>query len=490
MRRWRRGTSFSESKIVFEGAVGDISVSAAVDHSASQSGVLFVRRVAFFDVEAHLERPGQARQKLDLPVEISLDLHRGWLLVKPRLDWMIGGVTYPAGCLATIEIDAFLAGERTFAILFTPTDRRILDGWITTSRHVVLSILDNVRSRVEIAAPPTAGDPSWRVTPYAGLPEAATISLTPLYDDGPPDSDAFLAIAADFITPTTLYLCEAAREPEILKQQPAQFDASGLEITQHEAVSTDGVKVPYFQVARKGLILDGSHPTRLSGYGGFAISNLPRYAPVLGALWLARGGVYVLANIRGGGEFGDAWHLAGRREGKKLAHDDFAAVAQDLIRRGVTAPKHLSAEGGSNGGLLVGSMLTRYPELFGAIWCQVPLLDMRRYTALPPGASWIAEYGDPDQPDDWAFMQSFSPYQQVTANRPYPPMLLTTSTRDDRVHPGHARKMAARLQALGYPVMLYENTEGGHGGAADKDQAALIAAMGAAFLRGAIGKPV
>ncbi len=488
VRRWRRGTAFSQSEIVFEGAEADISVWASVGHSPAHPFTLFVRRVAFFDLEAEVELPNQPRRKLDLPIDVSIDLHDGWLLVKPRSDWTIGGQTHPAGSLLTISLAAFLAGERRFASLFTPTARRILDGWITTSRHLALSILDNVRSRVEIAIPPEETGGAWRVAPYPGLPEAASISLSPLHDDGPPDSDAFVAVAADFVTPTTLYLCEAGAAPQVLKQQPAQFDAAGLEITQHEAISIDGVAIPYFQVSRRGMALDGSHPTRLTGYGGFAISLLPRYAPVLGKLWLERGGVYVMANIRGGGEFGDSWHSAGRREGKKLAHDDFAAVARDLIRRGVTSAKHLSAEGGSNGGLLVGAMLTRYPELFGAIWCQVPLLDMRRYTALPPGASWVAEYGDPDKPEDWAFIQGFSAYQQVEPGRSYPPILLTTSTRDDRVHPGHARKMAAKLTDLGYRVYFYENAEGGHGGAADKRQAALIAALGGAFLESTIGQ--
>ena len=488
IRRWRRGTAFSESEIVFAGQASDIAVWTSVDHGSDYPATLLGRRIGFFDLEAFLEPKGQERQKLDLPTGITLDLHRGWLLIKPRLDWTVDGQTHPAGSLLTISATAFLAGSRAFTALFSPTPRRILDGWISTSQHIILSVLDTVRSRVEIAIPPESVEGRWTIAPYHGLPETATISLSPLHDEGPPDSNVFLAIAADFITPSTIYLCEQGQAPAIVKQQPAQFDASGLEITQHEAISVDGTRIPYFQVARKNLPLDGSHPTRLSGYGGFAISNLPRYAPVLGALWLARGGVYVLANIRGGGEFGDAWHAAGQRAGKKLAHDDFAAVAQDLIRRGVTSPPHLSAEGGSNGGLLVGSMLTRYPDLFGAIWCQVPLLDMRRYTALPPGASWIAEYGDPEKPEDWAFIQTFSPYQQLVPGRNYPPILLTTSTRDDRVHPGHARKMAARLLEIGYPAMLYENAEGGHGGAADKEQAAVIAALGIAFLRNQIWK--
>ena len=243
------------------------------------------------------------------------------------------------------------------------------------------------------------------------------------------------------------------------------------------------MRIPYFQIGRAGLAHDGSNAVLLAGYGGFQISELPYYSAATGKLWLERGGVHVIANIRGGGEFGPNWHKAGMRAGKKLAHDDFAAVAKDLIARGVTRPERLACVGGSNGGLLVGNMLTRYPELFGAIQCAVPLLDMKRYTKLTAGSSWISEYGDPDNIDDWAFLREVSAYQATEAGRPYPPILLTTSARDDRVHPGHARKMAARLLALGYRVYFYEPPEGGHAGATDNAQAAFNVALGFAFFR-------
>jgi prolyl oligopeptidase len=241
--------------------------------------------------------------------------------------------------------------------------------------------------------------------------------------------------------------------------------------------SQDGTRVPYFQIAPKDLVLDGKRPTLQYGYGGFELSLQPEYSGSLGRAWLEQGGVYVIANIRGGGEYGPRWHQAALKANRPRAYEDFAAVAQDLIARGVTAPAHLAAMGGSNGGLLIGNMLTHYPQLFGALVSQVALLDMRRYTQLSAGASWMAEYGDPDEPAEWAWIRTFSPYQNLRADASYPPLLLTTSTRDDRVGPVHARKMAAKMQALGYVADFYENIEGGHGGAADNRQAAFMRAL-------------
>jgi prolyl oligopeptidase len=266
----------------------------------------------------------------------------------------------------------------------------------------------------------------------------------------------------------------------VLKESPSAFDASGLAVTRHEAVSVDGERIPYYQIGPRAQ--HDPRPAVLYGYGGFSVSMTPGYLGGIGKTWLERGHVWVVANIRGGGEFGATWHKAGMREGKRLSHDDFAAIAQDLVRRGVTAEKQLAAYGGSNGGLLVGNMLTRYPELFGAIWCTVPLLDMQRYTRLLAGPSWVAEYGDPDKPEDWAYMAGFSAYQNLQEGREYPPVLLVTSRRDDRVHPGHARKMAAKLEAMKQRVLFYEPDDGGHG-AANKKQAAFLTALGLSFLR-------
>ncbi|MFN7778470.1 MAG: prolyl oligopeptidase family serine peptidase, partial [Betaproteobacteria bacterium] len=287
----------------------------------------------------------------------------------------------------------------------------------------------------------------------------------------------------DFTTPTTLHwrTVGGAAAPA-LKTAPRFFDATGLVTQQFEAVSRDGTKIPYFVVMRKGTEFNGRNPTLLYGYGGFTVSELPRYSGVIGKGWLEPGGVFVLANLRGGGEFGPEWHRAAQKENKQRTWDDMAAVAEDLIKRGITAPQHLGIMGGSQGGLLVTSVMTQRPELFGAVVAQVPLVDMLRYHKLLAGASWIAEYGDPDKPEERAFIARYSPYQNVKKDAKYPRLFLVTSTRDDRVHPGHARKMSARMSEQGHDVLYFENVEGGHGAAADNAQAARMWAQTFSFL--------
>jgi prolyl oligopeptidase len=333
----------------------------------------------------------------------------------------------------------------------------------------------------------TPGAGGWTRQPLRGAPDLVTVGAWPVDAD---ESDDYFMTVTGFTTPTTLLHGTAGgAAPEALKRLPAFFDARGLEVSQHQAVSADGTRVPYFQVSRAGLPLDGQSPTLLNGYGGFEISEVPFYSGLVGSAWLERGGVFVLANIRGGGEFGPRWHQAALREKRPRAYEDFIAVAEDLVRRQVTTPARLGAMGGSNGGLLVGNMVTRRPDLFGAIVCQVPLLDMRRYHLLLAGASWMGEYGNPDDPAEWAFIEGFSPYHQLKAGTRYPPTLFTTSPRDDRVHPGHARKMMARMMEAKQPVLYYENIEGGHGGAADNKQAAHMWALGYTFLWQQLGGP-
>jgi prolyl oligopeptidase len=288
----------------------------------------------------------------------------------------------------------------------------------------------------------------------------------------------------DPVTPPALALVSPGAAPAILKRAPQAFDAAGLAVTRHEAESEDGERIPYVQIGPPGA--EGDAPVHLSGYGGFRIPVLPYYRLAVGKLWLERGGTAVVASIRGGGEFGTRWHDAGRRANKRLSHDDFAAVAADLVRRGVTRPERIAAEGASNGGLLVANMLTRYPERFGALFCTIPLADMRLYARLLAGASWVQEYGDPDKPEDWAFLRNYSAYHLATPGRCYPPILLATTRKDDRVHPGHARKLAAKLQAMGYEAYFYEPAAGGHGYGKDNRERAAIVALGYTFLRRAI----
>jgi prolyl oligopeptidase len=294
-----------------------------------------------------------------------------------------------------------------------------------------------------------------------------------------------LAQMQDPLTPPSLALLERGRGPQLLKQSTPTFDPSGLEVTNHQAIGVDGERIPYTQIGPRQAT--GEAPVHMTGYGGFGISMQPSYNSAIGKLWLERGGTAVIAQIRGGGEFGARWHDAGRGAGKRLSHDDFAAVAADLVRRGVTVPQRIAAEGGSNGGILITNMLVRYPERFGALFCTIPLIDMRRYARLLAGASWIAEYGDPDKPEDWAYLQTYSAYHLAEAGQPYPPILIATTRKDDRVHPGHARKMAAKLQALGYDAPYYEPAAGGHGYGKDNQERAAFTALGLTFLRQSIG---
>jgi prolyl oligopeptidase len=320
----------------------------------------------------------------------------------------------------------------------------------------------------------------WTREPLPGMPELGTVTASAVDED---ESDDYFMTATDFLTPTSLSLGALGKgAPEKLKQLPSYFDAAGLVASQHEAVSKDGTRIPYFQVSRKDLVLDGTNPTLLYGYGGFEIPMLPGYSGGVGAAWLEKGGVYVLANIRGGGEFGPKWHKAALKADRHKAYEDFIAVAEDLVRRKVTSTPHLGIQGGSNGGLLMGNMLTMRPDLFGAVVCQAPLLDMRRYNVLLAGASWMEEYGNPDDPKEWEFLRTFSPYHKLEDGVKYPPTLFTTSTRDDRVHPGHARKMAARMLDAKQDVLYYENIEGGHAGAATNKQQAHMNALAYAFL--------
>jgi prolyl oligopeptidase len=398
------------------------------------------------------------------------------LLLRLRSDWAVAGKTYRAGSLLEADFDAYLNGDRRLTLLFEPTERKSLSDLSDTKNYLLLTELDNVRSRPYLLQ---FADGRWSRTPI-DVPPFGAVSV-----DGvdPDESDDYFVSLTDFLTPSSLCLATAGRPGrETLKSLPAFFNADGLEIQQFEATSADGTRVPYFQVGRKGLKLDGNHATLLYGYGGFEISMLPRYSAGVGAAWLERGGVYVLANIRGGGEFGPAWHNAARKENRERAYDDFIAVAEDLIGRKVTSPRHLGIQGGSNGGLLVGVTLTRRPGLFGAVVCQVPLLDMRRYHKLLAGASWMDEYGDPDKPEEWAYIRRYSPYQNVFPDRKYPRTLFMTSTRDDRVHPGHARKMVARMREQGHDVLYYENIEGGHGAAANNRQRAFMEALAYTFL--------
>jgi prolyl oligopeptidase len=475
---WKRGTPLSSATSIYEGKADDLSISALRDHTAGFQRDFVSRALAFYNDELYLVGKDGKLAKVDAPNSASKNVHRQYLTLELREPLTVGARTYAAGSLLAANFDDYMQGKREFTVLFEPTAHSSLAGANWTRHHLLLNVLEDVKSRIIVLTPAANGD--WKREPLAGAPALGAITVSAVDDEA---SDDYFMTVTNYLQPTSLLLGSVGQAPETLKQLPAFFDASGLETSQHFATSKDGTRVPYFLVSAKGLKLDGNNPTLLYGYGGFEISMTPGYSAGVGRAWLSQGGVYAVANIRGGGEYGPAWHKAALRENRPRAYEDFAAVAQDLIARKITRPAHLGIQGGSNGGLLMGNMLVMYPQLFGAVVCQVPLLDMKRYSHLLAGASWMAEYGDPDKPADWAFLQRWSPYQNVRAEALYPPVLFTTSTRDDRVHPGHARKMVARMEQQGHDVLYYENIEGGHAGAANNEQAAFMQALSWTFLK-------
>jgi prolyl oligopeptidase len=476
VKLWRRGTPLAAAATVAEGLASDVFVSASRDHTKGFERDVVYRGVTFYSNEVSLLRDGKL-VRIDKPDSANASLHREWLLLELRDDWEVDGRRHAAGSLLATRLDDFLAGGRRFDTLFAPTDRTSLAGFSPTRHHVLLNVLDNVRNRVFVL---THRDDAWQRAPLPGLPEFGTIGASAV--DAEESDDYFLTIT-DYLTPTSLHLGSVGQGPPTrLKSLPGFFNATGLVVTQREATSRDGTQVPYFLVARENLPRDGTNPTLLYGYGGFEVSLTPSYSGGVGACWLEQGGVFVVANIRGGGEFGPRWHQAALKQHRHKCYEDFAAVAEDLLAQRITSRAHLGIQGGSNGGLLVGNMLTTYPQLFGAVVCQVPLLDMRRYHQLLAGASWMGEYGDPDDPAQWQWLQRYSPYHNLSAEADYPKVLFTTSTRDDRVHPGHARKTMARMMEQGHAALYYENIEGGHGGAADNKQAAFMSALAYTFL--------
>ena len=483
VRLWRRGEPAERATEVFETAPDRMSADCDVDRTGPSPRVWFIDRLDFFSFNAWLGTETGASVKLDLPSDIWLEAHQDWFVVKLRSTWAVAGVTHAPDTVLGISLSAFLAGDRNFTVVFAPGPRRALQGFFWAAGQLVLSILDELRPVFEVCTPSAGG---WSRAKLRGLPEIGVVDVWRFDNHESESNGDLLANVQDPLTPPSLMLIEqAVASPVILKQAPKTFAADGLVVTQHEAVSIDGERIPYVQTGPAGET--GDAPVHMSAYGGFGHSVKPYYNSALGKLWLERGGTTVQANLRGGGEFGTRWHDAGRLAGKRLSHDDFAAVAADLVRRGVTRAKRIAAEGGSNGGILITNMLTRYPERFGALFCTIPLIDMRRYTKLLAGASWIAEYGDPDKPEEWEWLKTYSAYHAAVPGLSYPPILIATTRRDDRVHPGHARKMAAKLQAMGYEVYFYEPAAGGHGYGKDNKERASFQVLGFRFLKSKIG---
>jgi prolyl oligopeptidase len=493
IKRWQRGQPLADAVTVFEAQRSDVAASVQVDATPGFERTLLQRAPDFFSSEEFLLVDGQLR-KLDKPADAQLGFWYDQVLLALRSDWQQGGSTWPRGALLAGDAMAFLDGKAQWTALFTPSATRSLAGYALLRHSVLLELLDNVAGRLQEQR---FDGRRWHAreveAPFPGTLHAQSLHDTQVLDD--PLGENYLLSYTDFLTPESLLLGRAGSDQhDLLKARPAFFDSTGMRVEQRFATSKDGTRVPYFVVWPKGATPDGNNPTLLYGYGGFEVPLQPQYSGGFGNAWYGRGGVQVVANIRGGGEFGPGWHQAALKGQRQKAFDDFIAVAEDLVAAGITRPRRLAIQGGSNGGLLVGAVMLQRPELFRAVVCQVPLLDMRRYHRLLAGASWMGEYGDPDDPAQWAGISKYSPYQNVPdakamlAGTRLPAVLFTTSTRDDRVHPGHARKMAARLREKGHDAWLYENIEGGHGGAADNRQRADLLALEFAFLWQELGE--
>jgi prolyl oligopeptidase len=477
VKRWKRGTPLASAEVIYEGEQTDMLVAAFHDDSPGFERNYVQRNVKFYNDELFVLDENSKLVKIDVPNTASKSVSRGTLAIELREDWNRGDKVYKAGSLLFTKLDDFLVGKETIEVVFEPTPTTALASFGFTKDYAILNVLEDVKNKVTVLRATSQG---WKSEPMVGAPAFGTVSVSPV---DPDESNDYFMTVTDYLTPTTLSMGTIGQAPQKLKELPAFFDAKGLKISQHFATSQDGTRVPYFMVAKESLSLDGNNPTLLYGYGGFEISLQPSYNATVGRSWTTQGGVYVVANIRGGGEYGPSWHQAALKDKRHRAYEDFAAVAKDLFARKVTSPSALGIQGGSNGGLLVGNMATLYPDLFQAVVCQVPLLDMKRYNKLLAGASWMAEYGNPDIPAEWSFIKTFSPYHNVVENRKYPNVLFTTSTRDDRVHPGHARKMMAKMESQGHSVLYYENIEGGHGGAANNKQSAFMQAIAYTFLK-------
>ncbi|NLS09538.1 S9 family peptidase [Nesterenkonia sp. MY13] len=505
--RWQRGTELSEAEPIISVAEDDMLATAGYDSTPGHERHLATRVLGFYDSETYLidYEEGEPRlTRVDVPTDVRTGFHRDLIFFAPRTDARVAGVDLPGGSLYVADAEEFIRGAAAdetndddgeprpveLTPLFIPTESTSLQGITATRNIFALTIMEDVVEHVEA---------HWRDEQGQWTSQRVLSGITGSLSVGAYDSretDDIWITANDFLTPTTKYLgtlapvLEGRTETyEVIKQAPERFDSEGLAAVQRFATSEDGTEVPYFLIGpaeaveaategapRESIAGTETKPTLLYGYGGFEISLKPRYLPLVGKAWLETGGVFAMANIRGGGEYGPRWHQAALKENRPRTYEDFAAVARDLVSTGVTTVEQLACQGGSNGGLLTGNMLTRYPELFGAVVIQVPLLDMKRYAQLLAGASWRAEYGDPET-SDWEFIQNFSAYHLLDRQQQYPPVLLTTSTKDDRVHPGHARKMTAALEEIGADVTYWENTQGGHGGAANPEQQATMNAL-------------
>ncbi len=477
IKLWQRDTPLEQAKTLMEVDKKSVSVFAYRSGTGDEAKDFLIDSTSFWTNQYYQWVDGKALP-FDLPQSAVVSgVFQGKMIVSLKEDWQYQGQFLSEGMVLMINPDV-LTGRKSlvegsdWSVFLNPRPNENIERISTADDSIIVTMLSDVVSKVYVYKP---DDQGWDVE-VVEFPDNGAIGITAV-DDA---SGSFFAEYESFITPPTLYHVNGdTLKPKAVKSQAQSFDPSPYQVEQFFARSADGTFVPYFIVMNKDTKFDGSNPTHIFSYGGFRNSLTPSYSGsyealegAYGKLWLDRGGVFVSANIRGGGAYGPKWHKAALLENRNKSYEDFEAVAEDLIKRKITSPQHLGIEGRSNGGLLVGATMTRRPDLYGAVICGVPLLDMKRYNKLLAGASWMGEFGNPDIPEQWAFIKAYSPYQNLKPKTDYPATFFYTSTRDDRVHPGHARKMAAKMMSYGYPIWYYENTEGGHGGSSTNEQLA------------------
>lgn len=477
-RLWKRGTDIVNAEEIFRGEPTDVSAGAYLlrDSDDVIHARIGYRGVSFHEREYFVEMEGEW-VKLDIPAKANpYGIVDGHFLYSTDVDWEAGDQTFPADSLIAVDLNEWKADPNGAAktLVWAPGERQTKRGGANTASSLFVGVLDNVVGKVIQI---DFEDGQWVQRPVT-LPDNATVGIAASSDK----TDQIMYTVSGFLEPTTLYYTDGSAAPSVLKTSPAYFAPEGMEVEQYEATSKDGTKIPYFLVKPAGMAMDGTTPTLMYGYGGYQISQLPSYLGTTGKLWLENGGAYVLTNLRGGGEFGPGWHQTAMRENKQRTWDDFQAVGDDLVARGITSPAHLGIQGGSQGGLLVGTALTQRPDLFNAAIVQIPLFDMLRFHLIGRGASWVGEYGDPRVAEERAWIAPYSPYHNLNEGVDYPTPFLWASTADDRTHPAHARKGAARLKELGQPYYYFEDMTGGHSGGVDNDQRAKLQALQYVYL--------
>ena len=472
---WKRGTELKDAQMIFNGQTEDMGIWGRTVHTKERTYQFINKRTSFYTGTYYFIENGEL-VKPDLPADISLNnLFKNQVIFDLKSDWNTGGNSFKQGDMISIDYDDLINGDTNYQLIVRPDERSSITETSSTENVFLVNLLNNVKSELY----KYTFDGSWKKQKI-DTPQFGNISLGSVSEN----SDNFFFYFQNFLEPLTLYKADAKTgQLAKVKSLKSYFPTEDYQVQQFEAISKDGTIVPYFVVSNKNIRHNGKNPTLISAYGGFEVSRLPNYSAVTGISWLEKGGVYVLANLRGGGEFGPKWHQAGLKENRQRIYEDYFAVAEDLIMRNFTNPKKLGIIGGSNGGLLVGVAFTQRPDLYNAAVCEVPLLDMKRYNHLLAGASWMAEYGNPDIPEEWDYIKKYSPYQNVKPDMKYPEVFFYTSTRDDRVHPGHARKMVAKMSDMGYKVYYFENTEGGHGTGSTNEQRAKVSALIFSYLQ-------